>query len=370
MKILLRTVILTSVFFCTAALAAPFLAIGDNAEMFLTGTLGVRAEDNIFLSSNGVSDTIFTVTPGVEIKFGKNSASTASFTLSDVFDNYSDHSKLNSNLLQTDFAANYEDGKLKLNFAAGYHELSQNSVDARSADSLSRRNAFNLGGGAEVGISEKTSLALGIKYDRTDYRSRSFSDTDILTVPVDVYFEASPKLAMSVGYRYRDTQQSLGLDSTDHYFNVGARGEFTPKLSGRLTVGYNQRKLSRGGDKTGVGVEGTLAYALSAKTQINFGASNDFGQAGAGDQQKTFSANVGFQSQVADDWQVAASLVYRSLDYYTRTEDYVEGQLSATYTINTYLRLTGAYAHRNNSSPISSGEFSGNVFSLSAILRY
>ena len=151
---------------------------------------------------------------------------------------------------------------------------------------------------------------------------------------------------------------------------MGARGEFTPKLSGRFTIGYNQRKLSLGGDKTGVGVESALTYAYTAKTQFNIGVSNDFGQAGAGDQQKNFSVNTGFQSAVADDWSVGGSLVYRSIDYYTRTENYIEGQLSATYTVNTFVRLTGAYAHRNNSSPISSAEFSNNVFSFSAIFRY
>ena len=49
--------------------AAPFLAIGDGAELFATGTLGVRADDNIFLSGKATSDTIFDVNPGLTLDF-------------------------------------------------------------------------------------------------------------------------------------------------------------------------------------------------------------------------------------------------------------------------------------------------------------
>src|SRR6187431_1216288 len=115
----------------SAAHAAPFLAIGDGAELFVTGTLGVRSDDNIFLTGNEVSDTIFDINPGVEITFGKDAALKGALTLVDSFANYSDNSRLNTNLFSGDFRANYDDGKLKLKFNTGFHELNQNSADVR-----------------------------------------------------------------------------------------------------------------------------------------------------------------------------------------------------------------------------------------------
>ena len=53
------------------ASAAPFLAAGDGAELFLTAMVGVRADDNIYLSGNGLDDTIFDINPGVEFVFGQ-----------------------------------------------------------------------------------------------------------------------------------------------------------------------------------------------------------------------------------------------------------------------------------------------------------
>eukprot|EP01036_Dinobryon_divergens_P051478 gene51478-68890_t len=76
----------------------------------------VRADDNIYNTSNATSDTIFDINPGVEITFGKDAALKGSLTLVDSFANYSDNSNLNTNLFTGDFNAAYDDAKLKLKF--------------------------------------------------------------------------------------------------------------------------------------------------------------------------------------------------------------------------------------------------------------
>ena len=48
----------------------------------------------------------------------------------------------------------------------------------------------------------------------------------------------------------------------------------------------------------------------------------------------------------------------------------MEGQLGASYSRNTDVNFTGAYVYRNNSSVLSGSEFTNNVFSVSANLRY
>ncbi|MFM8619835.1 MAG: hypothetical protein ACKOE8_14055, partial [Opitutaceae bacterium] len=100
----------------TSVAAAPFMAIGDGAELFLTGTLGVRSDDNVFLAAKAESDLIFEIAPGVSLEFGKNGQLKGSLTLSDSFTNYSDNSKLNTQLFSGAFRSNYDDGKLKMGF--------------------------------------------------------------------------------------------------------------------------------------------------------------------------------------------------------------------------------------------------------------
>ena len=60
----------------------------------------------------------------------------------------------------------------------------------------------------------------------------------------------------------------------------------------------------------------------------------------------------------------------RSINYYTRTDDYVEGTLGVGYIVNAYVKLNAAYVYRSNSSKLPGGDFTNNVFSVAASFRY
>ncbi|MBC7368298.1 MAG: outer membrane beta-barrel protein [Undibacterium sp.] len=361
--------------FAASMQAAPFLAIGDGAELFVTGTVGVRADDNIFLSNNSgpagankkVSDMIFEIAPGLDLTFGKGSLLKGSLSAYETFTAYADTSGLNTNLLTADFKSTYDDGKLKLNTAAGYHELNQNAVDIRG---LTRRDQSFFNGGGEISVSEKTAVAAALSFDHLNYKRAGYSDADTLTVPLNVYYKLSAKVDLALGYRYRDTQVQIGADSHDNYFNIGARGEFSPKLTGHFNVGYNRRSLSVGKDEDQLGFEADLAYELTPKTNLYFGASNDFGTSASGAQQKNFTAFGRASAKISEVWSLGGGLSYRSIDYITRTDDYIEGQINATYAVNAYVGISAAYAYRNNSSDLRGSEFTNNVFSLAANFRY
>ncbi len=347
--------------------AAPFMAIGDGAELFLTGTLGIRSDDNIFLARKADSDLIFDINPGVEITFGKDAQLKGSLTLVDSFSNYSDNSKLNTQLFSSTFRSNFDDGKLKLGFNLSYTELNQNSVDIRG---LTRRDVFAAGGNTEVEISQISSVAAGVTFNHENYKRASYADADMLTVPIDFFYKWTPKTDLSVGYRYRDTKVSIGSDSTDHFFNVGARGEFSPKLKGKFAVGLNSRKLDRGGDDTQFGIESNFTYEISPKTSFDFGMSNDFATSPQGQQQKNFSLNGTINTKLSEEWGINVGMNYRATDYGTRTDDYIDAVVGASYTVNAHVKIIGSYSYKNYASDLSASEFKNNVFSVAANFRY
>lgn len=365
-KLITTGLIATSL--AVAGYAAPFMAIGDGAELFVTGTLGVRVDDNIRLAgSQEEEDIIFDINPGAELTFGKNAQLKGALTLVHSFANYADNSDLNTNLFSGDFVSRYDDGKLKLGFNVGYHELNQNTVDVRN---LIRRDVFTAGSKAEVEISQITSVGAGLQFTHENYKRRGFADSDNLTIPLDVFYRWTPKVDLSAGYRYRDHEVDLGSDATDHYFNVGARGEFTPKLTGRFTVGFGQRDIDRGGDETLLGLDGSFTYEYSPKTSIQFGASNDFGTSPQGQQQKNLTFNGMVSTKIAEEWSVSGGVSYREIDYYSRTDDYWEFQLGTSYIINENVRILGAYVHRDYASKLRGADFKNNVFSVAANFRY
>ncbi|MEX2044646.1 MAG: outer membrane beta-barrel protein [Opitutus sp.] len=358
---------LLSLSLCTAGSAAPFMAIGDGAELFLTGTLGVRVDDNIFLTGNADDDIIIDVNPGLDLTFGKDAQVQGSLTLVYAFATYADTSDLNTNLFSGNFVTRYDDGKKKLNFNLGFAELNQNTPDVQR---LTRRDVLSAGANGEVEVSQLTSIGAGVAYSREDYKRSGYTDSESITVPIDLFYEVTPKIDLSVGYRFRDYAVDIGQDSTDHYLNVGARGEFTPKLSGRATVGFNRRSLSVSGDKNGFGLDANLTYALTPKTNFHLGAGNDYGTSPQGQQQENLTFSARFVSKIADDWSVNGGMSFRQIDYATRKDDFWEYSLGTTYIVNANIQIVGAYVHRSYDSPLAGADFKNNVFSISANFRY
>lgn len=365
----IRPLVLAALLASSTSFAAPFMAIGDGAELFVTGVLGVRADDNITLSSNGEDDLIFDITPGAELTFGKDAQLQGAVTIAHAWSSYSDNSRFNTNLFSGDVVTRYDDGKMKLGFNFGYHELNQNTAEVRG---LIRRNVTSAAGNGEVEISQLTSVGAGVSFEHQDYRDRpGYTDSDTFTVPVDLFYKWTEKVDVSVGYRFREYRaDTVGDDSDDHFFNVGARGAFTPKLTGKIAVGLTNRDIDRGGDESMVGLDASLAYEVSPKTNLQVGASHDFGTTPQGQQQKNFTFNTSLSTKLTEQWSANGGISYRSIDYKTRTDDYFEGTLGASYIFSSSVRFVGAYVFRNYSSDIGSAEFSNNVFSIAANFRY
>lgn len=351
------------------------MAIGDGAELFATGSLGIRSDDNVLLANNAESDIIFDIAPGVDLTFGKGAQMQGSLTLVHTISSYADNSGLNTNLFTGDFLSRYDDGKLKIGLNASFHELNQNTVDVRpslvgSTQGLIRRDVFSVGGNTEVEVSQLTSVGTGVQFAHENYRRAGFTDSDSLTVPVNFYYKWTPKTDISVGYRYRDYHVDLGRDSTDHFFNIGARGEFTPKLTGTFAVGLNTRDIKGANDRSELGLDARFAYEISPKTSLDFGGSKDFGTGARGEQQRNTTLNALVSTRISEEWSVNGGLNWRAINYGPRTDDYYEGQLGTTYIVNANVRILGTYMHRKYDSDVRLNEFKNNVFSISANFRY
>jgi polysaccharide biosynthesis protein VpsM len=357
--------------------AAPFLALGDNAELFLTASVAVSFDDNIYLRNTGeIDDTISTFTPGLEMVFGRNAATSGNIYYRHDFLRYSDNSNQDTDLANIGFNSVYNNGKTKVDFGASYAETATNETSVPGFIVPRDLTSARLLG--EFSATEKTTIGTGIRYEKTDYRiiTGGFRDSEITTIPLDAYFEYSPKLQMSVGYRYRDTSLSRNapggaiVNSSDHFLNVGARGEFTPKLKGQVRVGYVTRDLDVGSDENNFGLDANLTLEATAKTSILFTLQNDFGTSGLGESTKATSISLGANTRVDEQWAWNANLAFRSVDYPSRDDDFFQLSGGVTFTYNAFFNVVGSISHRSNDSSSAAFDFSNTVFSLSANLRY
>lgn len=372
MKTAIRSILALSVT-GVAVQAASFLSLGDSAELFLTGTVGVRSDDNVLLANDGDSDVIFQISPGLDFVYGANAINKGHIYYKEDISRYSDNSDLNTSLSTVGMNHAYNDEKTKLTFDTYFSQIAQNTYDVR-ANYLVRRDVFHAAGNAELGLTQKTSFGLGGSYENTNYKRTGFDDSKIYNIPVDYFYKVTPKIDLGAGIRFRDTNLDTGTDTKDYFYNVSLRGELTPKLSGKIAVGYITRDYAdTRSDDDSVGVDASLTYAYDEKTAFLVGVNNDFGNSSAGSSQRNTVYSVGFQSKISDTWSGGASVSYRAIKYLValpRTDDYVEGTLYATYSVSAQFSLSASYTYRDYSTDLAGYDFSNNVFSLSANIRY
>lgn len=366
---------LLSALAATPAFAAPFLAIGDNAELFLTARAEARYEDNITFSPDGLEDddVIVEFTPGAELLFGKNSLTTGSLVVAERFIAYTDHDEFNEELARVAFNSHYDGVKLQLRTEASYRELMQNSRDEQLDGRLVRRDVTTAGVSGEYAATEKSKLGLGFRYGITDYKTDGFVDRDTWAVPANYYFAITPKIDLSAGIEYSETDvDAANADSERMFYNVGARGDFTAKLSGYFRVGYATREDDSGSDSDMIGLDAGLTYFYSQKTQFTLDLSNDFDSSSGGRGQEIASVNLGIRSNFTVGFSGRASIGYRQVEYIgaDREDDYLTASLGVAYSVNSFLSVEAYYNYLDNSSNVDGAEFEANIIGIAANLRY
>jgi hypothetical protein len=355
-----------------SAKAAPFMAVGDSAELFVTAGLSVAIDDNIYLdTTNENDDTVISFTPGVDLVFGKGSATTGNVYYREEIRRYSDNDNQDSEFSNVGFQSSTNTGGSKFDLNASYVQMAQNDNDIRAAGTLVHREIVNLGASAEFNVTAKTTLGLGTTFLSTDYELANYTDSDVWNLPVDVYYQASEKLDWSLGYRYRSTnQEGVAADFTDHFLNLGARGEFSPKLSGQVRVGYSTRKVNGGGDDSDLGLDSSFSFAATEKTSLRVFLSNDFGNSGQGESTTTLRWGGSITSNLTEQWLASASVSVSSAEYPTREDDFLDSSLSLGYKYNQYVNFSASVAFRENSSTSAAAEFDNTVFTFGANVRY
>lgn len=356
-----------------ATTASASVPLGNGAEAFVTLKAGVEYNDNLFLAENNAdSDTIWRATPGVNILFGQNSLAQGSFTYTEEFKFYSDNSDLDASLSKVNGTWAYDNTKTKVDAKAGFEQLDQPTADARGAG-LVKRDVIDASVSSEVSLTEKTSVKLGLAYNDTDYAARSFADWEYYQIPVNYYYEVAPKLDASFGFSYKDNMLGNGRSDTEEYFyNVGARGDLAPKLTGEVTLGYKQSEPARGDSESTFGIDSNFSYAYSPKTTFDANLSNGFGFSGIGESYRTLAFGGGVTLSPTEQLQLNGRVTYSNNAYLTTSQDddLIAITLGASYKYSEFLSFAGSYAYTDNASNKAGSDFTGNVLSLTASLRY
>ena len=372
----------------TAESSEPRLQFGDNASLSFTAAIGVSHDSNIFLKSeNEEEETITSITPGADFRFGHNSLAHGGLSYKLALSRYANNSALNSKLSTGGADFGYDNGTTSIAAAANYQQVDQVNRDIASVagNTLVRRNVLNLDTSAETSLTAKTSVQSGVAINWTEYKRVELTGSKNITVPLKVYVEVTPKLALSGGASYTRVQpQGDGAKGTDLFYNLGLRGPLTSKLSANFSAGYRTRKVGDGSSNGMWGFDGSFSYEATPKTSLAVVLSRDFSVSAIGESLENGSYFLNFTSNPTLHWQFAGALGYRTIDYGAnlfadpstpvvqggRADTYWETSLSATYIFNSWLSANASWTHRVNRSNAPGAKFSDDVLSLMVVLQY
>jgi hypothetical protein len=269
--------------------------------------------------------------------------------------------------------AGYDGGLSQISLTTSYQELDQSSTDLRNREQTVRRNLTAASLHWNTALAGKTSLGTGAQFERTGYPKGGYVDNNVWSVPADLYYSLTAKTDLSAGFSYRrTTTEADSNNSKDLFFNLGARGQFTPKLSGQVRAGITSRRQDKGGTDRLLGLAMNLDYAVTPKSLLSLVASNDYSNSAFGTSQRVFSVRLNGQFFVTQQWSFETGVSHettRYLDTFSRQDRFWVGSIGTTYSLTSNASLQLSYVFRKNTSNVPV-EFQGSIVSFSASYRF
>ncbi|HBM85784.1 MAG TPA: hypothetical protein DD423_03195 [Opitutae bacterium] len=360
--------------------ASPLFSVGDNVDVFFDGSSNLRWSSNLFNDESGeVDDLLLTLTPGFEVDFvrGESNVDLSLLARYDLL-RYHDHNEVDTELAHVKAKGSYEAARLDLTASASFDESQTASSQGQNLPGqLFESEATRVGLEGEYQLSPKFSFGAGVNYYDTKYVSANtvgaFADREEVSVPVDVYYELTPKLDLSLGYSRVEAEVgaagSAAYDQVTNFYSLGARGELLPKLSGFLKLGYRENEFT---NKGMFGADLDFSYAVTQKLNSSLALSRDFGVGGAGDSTENSSIKLRADYSIDEQYSVSANLGYDLRDYQSsdREDDQYSAGVRLDYVLDENWRLSTGYTYSENDSSLALSSYVNHALNLSASLRY
>jgi hypothetical protein len=384
----------------TIAEASPLVSIGDSVDVFFDGSSSLQWESNVFNDEDDEQDDMkFTVSPGFEVNVGRgvSSLDLSIITRYDII-RYDDLSDLDNELFHIKAISSYKSSRWDVNGLVSFDENQSTNGDGNDNQkgklTESDNTAARLNG--EYRFSPKFSVGSGVNYSDREYTSDdALADRETYSIPVDIFYELTPKVDLSIGYQY--TTSDVGsttngnfdvgsYDTEGHFFNVGARGNLLPKLSGFFKVGYrmndsddSERRI--GGlpvgdtdrDSSGtMGLDADFTYLTTPKVTTALRLHRGFGIGGEGQSTELTSADLSASYSINTNYSASANLGYTFREYTDsdREDNIYKAGVRLSYVPNQYWRFSTGYRYSENDSDSKGQSYEAHTLDVSASLRY
>ena len=393
--------------------AAPLVSIGNNTDVYFNGSSSLRWTSNVFRDEAEETEGLtWTLSPGFEVNVGRGltNADLSIITRYDII-RYEDQDQLDTELFHIKAVGSYTSSRLALSGSAYFDESKMNSGENNITNDLIEYDAYGATVDSEYRVSPKFSFGAGARYSEKVFKTfdDTFPDRTVMSAPFDVFYELTPKLDLSLGYTFTNTdieetirasapnqvRITSDYETDSHFFNIGARDQLLPKLTGSFKVGYRTRSSSdstiqtidtdpvtsvetttttrTNRDDSGMlGLDANFTWTATPKLAVNFDLSRDFGVGGEGQSTEKSSVILGGNYSINSFFTLNANLGYILTDYSNseREDDQYNAGLRLFYLPNKYWQISTGYTFTENDSNLRSNSYNDHSIDLTATLRY
>ncbi len=353
-----------------SALAAPQMPTDPGIHWSISSDL--EYQSNVFRSTNNAqSDAVLNIKP-TAVWIGE--LETSRFNLG-YLGNYAFHNDFsNENHNDHSLSGKYDYALserllvgLDGNYGLSYEERGSSGAAANIAQDLVEMDQTSLGARLTYGRRvARAQVNLDVKQTRLRFDGgtpiiSSLRDRDITSLGGDIYYRIMPKTWIIADLGYSDTEyQRLSiLDSSETKLLIGAAWEGTAKTTGELRLGYLKKNFSTNliEDFSGITIEGDLTWepkefsrvilSLGRSTQESGDLNSDFFV--------TNRVNITWQHELTSRIGFSTAILVQNDEFQqtARSDDYLQGNLSASYRLKRWLELGAKYSYQERDSNIA-----------------
>jgi len=347
---------------------------GSRNQVFVFGGVTFGYSSNIFSQSSGHGDYNVSAQAGVELKRRAGIiAVNATFRVAyQTFGKYTAENSVNPSFyIEFNKTTGRTTGAFTVN--AFRESRSDSAVNVRT-------NSWNypLGLNLKYPINDRFYVTSNTAYLTRRYANNSaLANLTDYSEGLDLFYVYTSKLDLMGGYRIRISSTSLGGDTTDHWFNVGATGGLFAKLNGTVRFGYQLRHLTgtAGENFAHVNALASLNWPLTRKLALAGQVSRDFNTIATGSSVDSTSAalraSYAYNRKLAFD----TSVTWGRNDFLgrqqpARVDTFFSWDAGAAYKFNEHLSLGATYTYFRNWSSLSFSDFDRQGFTLDISSRY
>lgn len=301
-------------------LLIPCLLLSSSAEALVRlgeGTIDLIVDASIYYDSEikardeGLDDIIFTVAPSLQYsRDSRTLGFQASVGVS--FVRYVDNDEFDDENFFFDFSltpgAQMETSRFSV---SGDLLFSNETRTEESVGDIVTVLTYGASGSVTYRPNSKYSVVGSASFSREEPDSDLLSDKDrfggglTLLVPINETTEAQA----GVSYQKTDSETSASDNDTYTYF-VGLSGNLLPKVSGNVSVGWQQQKVDSGGDEKSPFLSAGLNWLVSERTSMTLDASKSLGTTIDDRTSETLTVTLTASHQMTRDWSINGNIGY------------------------------------------------------------